>query len=59
MWLGLSCVDDIGKLHRVLDEKDGNVVPHNVPVAFLSIEFDGEATDISNSICGTSATEYS
>ena len=54
MRLGLARVNEIWELYGVLDEEDGNVIAHDVPVALFGIEFDGEATDVSNSI-GTAA----
>jgi hypothetical protein len=53
-----ASVNHVWKLHRVLDEKDRNVVSDNVPVALLSVELDGETPDITDSVCGTTATEH-
>jgi hypothetical protein len=47
----------IRRVRYVLDEEDGDVVSNNVPVALLSIELDGEATDVTDSVCRTTATE--
>ena len=44
--LRLHGVDEIGKLHRVLDEEDGDVVAHEVEVAFVGVELDGEAAHV-------------
>jgi predicted acyl esterase len=57
--LGLAGVDDIRKLHRVLDEENGNVVTNNVPVALLGVELDGETANITDGICRTTAAQYS
>ena len=46
MRLGLGGVDEVGKLHRVLDEEDRDVVADEIPVAFVRVELHGEATDI-------------
>jgi hypothetical protein len=39
-------MDEIGKLDRILNEEDGNVVADEVEIALVSIEFDGEASGI-------------
>ena len=44
--LGLGGVDEIGKLHRVLDEEDRDVVADEVPVAFVRVELHREATHV-------------
>jgi hypothetical protein len=49
-------MDKIGELDRLLDEEDGDVVANNVPIAFLSVEFGGEASNVSDSVCASSAT---
>lgn len=33
VWLRLDSMDNIGELHRVLNEKDRDVVPNDVPIA--------------------------
>jgi hypothetical protein len=48
--LWLSGVDDVGKLDRVLDEEDRDVVTDNVPIAFLCVKFDREAAHIAREI---------
>src|ERR1700690_312454 len=40
--LHLDRMDEIGKLDRILDEEDGNVVADKVKIALIRIEFDGE-----------------
>jgi hypothetical protein len=57
--LGLSGVDNIRELHGVLNEKDGDVVANNVPVALLCVELDGKTANITDSVCGATATKYS
>ena len=44
--LGLGRMHEIGKLHRVLDEEDRDVVADEIPVAFVRVELHGKATDI-------------
>ena len=48
--LGLGGVDQIGKLHRVLDEEDRDVVADEIPVAFVRVELHREATHVSRGI---------
>jgi len=50
MWLGLGSVHEVRKLHRVLDEKDGDVVANEIPVPLIRIELDREATDVPGGI---------
>ena len=40
-------VDEAGEEEGVTDEEDGGVVAHEVPVALLRVELDGESTGIS------------
>mmetsp|Transcript_137763 Transcript_137763/g.194883 ORF Transcript_137763/g.194883 Transcript_137763/m.194883 type:complete len:292 (-) Transcript_137763:39-914(-) len=56
--LGVSLlgVDEIGELLGVSDEEDGGVVAGHIPVAFLSVELDGETSGISLSIGRTLLT---
>ena len=50
MRLRLDGVHQVGKLHRVLDEEDRNVVADQVPVAFVGVELDGEAADVARGV---------
>ena len=50
MRLGLHGVDQIGKLHRVLDEEHGDVVADEIPVALVGIELDGEPAHVARGI---------
>ena len=54
--LGLHSMDNIGKLDGILDEEDWDVVSNDIPVAFLSVEFNGETTHVTNCICATTRT---
>ena len=47
-------MDQVRELNGVLNEEDWNVVAHDIPVALLSVEFDGKATHITHSIGATS-----
>lgn len=53
--LGVSLlgVDEIREFNRVSDEEDGGVVTNHIPIAFFSIELDGETTGITFGISGT------
>ncbi len=53
--LWLHRVDEVGELHCVLDEEDGNVIPHNIPVTLLCVELDGEPSDIAYSVSAATA----
>src|SRR5215510_6085859 len=48
--LGLRGVHQVGKLHPVLNEKNGNVVSHEVPVALVGVELDGKAANVADGI---------
>jgi hypothetical protein len=50
-------MDDVGKLHRILDEEDGDVVTNNIPVPLLGVEFDGKTSDIADGVCRTTASK--
>jgi hypothetical protein len=47
---GLAAWHQVGKLHRVLDEEDRDVVADEIPVAFVGIELHREATDVPGGI---------
>jgi len=49
--LWFACVNDIRKFDGILDEEDGNVVAHDVPVALLCVELDSKAAYITNGVC--------
>jgi hypothetical protein len=53
--LGLGGMDQVRKLHRVLNEEDRNVVAHQIPVAFVRVELHGEAAHIS---CGVGRAAF-
>ena len=48
--LGLDGVDEVGELHRVLDEEHRDVVADDVPVAFVGVELDGEAAHVARQV---------
>ena len=51
----LHGMDHVGKLDRVLDKEDRDVVANDVPVALLRVELHGEAPDIPGEVEGTLA----
>lgn len=54
--LGLSSVDNVGELHGILDEEDGNVVSNDIPVTLLGVELDGKTTNIADCVSRTTAS---
>jgi hypothetical protein len=48
--LGLDGVDEVGELHRVLDEEHRNVVAHEVVVALARVELDGKAAHVAHGV---------
>jgi hypothetical protein len=55
--LGLPGMDNVGELDGVLDEKDGDVVAYDVPVALLGVELDGKAAHITDGIGRATASQ--
>ena len=51
MRFGLDRVNEIGKLHRVLDEEHRDVVADQVPVALLCIKLRREAAHVPHRVC--------
>jgi hypothetical protein len=43
-------VDEVGKLHRVLDEEDRDVVADQVPVALVRVELHREAAHVARGV---------
>ena len=50
MRLRLDRVDEIGELHRILDEKDRDVVADQIEVAFLGVELHREAAHVARQV---------
>ena len=48
--LGLGGVDEVGELHRVLDEEDRDVVADQIPVALVGVELHGEAAHVARRV---------
>lgn len=48
--VALLGVDEEGEIGRVTDKEDGRVVVDPIPIAFLCVEFDGEAAGITGGI---------
>jgi hypothetical protein len=55
----LLSVDEVREFGRVADKEDGGIVANHVPVAFFSVEFDGETTRITSSVSATLFTTNS
>ena len=47
---GLGGMDQVGKFERILDEEDRDVVAHQVPVALIGVELDGEAAHVARRV---------
>jgi hypothetical protein len=56
--LGLHSVDQVGKLHRVLDEEDGDVVADQVPVALIGVELHREAARVARGVRGSALAHH-
>ena len=50
MRLGLRRMDQVGELHRVLDEEDRDVVADEVPVPLVRVELHREAADVARGV---------
>lgn len=50
MRLRLDRMNNIRKLDSILNKKDRDIIPHNIPIPFSSIHLHGEAPNIPNSI---------
>ncbi|MND83629.1 hypothetical protein D3C80_754970 [compost metagenome] len=51
-------VDEIGEFQRIADEEDGGVVPHQIPVALLGVELEGEAAYVALGVGGALLTGH-
>ena len=49
--IALHDMVEVGELERITQKEDRRVVSDQVPVAFLGIKLDGEASDIALGIC--------
>ena len=56
--LHLHGVDQVGELHRVLDEEHRYVVADQVPVALLGVELDREAAHVARRVHAAGATGH-
>ena len=52
MGFWLNCVDQVGKLHCILDEEHRDVITNDVEVSILRVEFDSKPTHIAREIQG-------
>src|SRR5690606_38209161 len=53
-WVSLYRMVQIGKFHRVAEEKHWSVVPYQIPDTFIGVEFQRKTTDVTFCICRTS-----
>ena len=56
--LGLGRVDQVGELHRVLDEEDRDVVADQVPVALVGVELHREAAHVARGVGRAALAEH-
>ena len=56
--LGLGRVDQVGKLHRVLDEEDRDVVADQIPVALVGVELHREAAHVARGVGRAALAEH-
>ena len=59
VWLGFQGMDKVGKLHRILDEEDRNVVADDVEVAFVGVELGGEPSHVTGRVDGSTLASNS
>jgi hypothetical protein len=50
MGLGFDGMNKVRELDRFLYEEDGDIVPDDIPIAFLSVKLGGETANISNGV---------
>jgi hypothetical protein len=48
-------MNEVGELHRVLDEENRNIVADQIEIALPGIEFGGETTHIARQVARTRA----
>ncbi len=56
--LRLHRMHQVGELHRVLDEEDGDVVAHQVPVALVGVELHREAAHVARGVLGAALARH-
>jgi hypothetical protein len=56
LWLGR--MNHIRELHRVLDEEDRDIVPHNIPITLLGVEFARKTTHIADCVSRATAAKH-
>jgi hypothetical protein len=52
VWLGLNGMNQIWELDGILNKENRNIVANNIEIAFVSVEPDSKAVNVSGSICG-------
>ena len=56
MRLGFDGMNQVRKLHRVLDEEHRHIVADQIPIALIGVKLDGKATYIARRILGSALT---
>lgn len=50
MGLRLDGVNKVGELDGILNEKDGNIIPNNIPVTLLCVKFDCKPSNVADRV---------
>ena len=45
-------MNEVGEVDRIMDEEDWDIIADQIEIAFLGIEFGGEATHITRQVAG-------
>ena len=51
-------VNEVRELVGISNEKDGRVVPHHIPVAFLGVKLEGKPANVAFGVCRTQLAGY-
>ncbi|MNV57679.1 hypothetical protein D3C71_1500230 [compost metagenome] len=52
-------MDEIWKIHRILNKKNWNIIPYKIVIAFFGIEFNRETSYISSKVGRTFEARHS
>jgi hypothetical protein len=50
MGLGFDGMNKVRELDRLLNEENGNIIPDDIPISFLSVKLGGKAANVSNGV---------
>jgi hypothetical protein len=56
-WFRFAGVNNVGEFNGVLDKENGNIVSNKIPISFTSVKLEGETTDVTNSIRGSTRSQ--